>query len=182
MCLAFWPRLLGWLPLAPASLQEGPWLPRLAFACLALALPSALFLLASRWVAVPLRRQRVLYGLLPVLWALLLARHLPVGMAEAGRLLPVSASPWAPALAERLPAWSADPHVIGFCQSAVVLLGVLGALVLQRRLRQADRWRWLLGPLLVLCWRRGAAGWWRFPDGARRAQRLRQSRTRSALR
>ncbi|MEB3264597.1 MAG: 4Fe-4S binding protein [Synechococcus sp.] len=157
VCLAFWPRLLGWLPLAPASLQEGAWLPRLAFACLALALPSALFL-ATRWVAVPLRRQRVLYGLLPVLWALLLARHLPVGMAEAGLLLPVSAAPWAPALVQRLPAWSADPHVIGFCQSAVLLLGVLGALVLQRRLRQADRWRWLLGPLLVLAV--GAGGRW----------------------
>ena len=157
VCLPFWQKLLGWLPLAPASLQEGPWLPRLAFACLALALPSALFL-ASRWVAVPLRRQRVLYGLLPLLWALLLARHLPVGMAEAGLVLPVSVSPWAWAPAAALPAWSADPHVIAFCQSAVVLLGVVAALVLQRRLRQADRWRWLLGPLLVLAL--GAGGRW----------------------
>ena len=39
--------LLGWSALAPASLVEGPWLPRLAAAALALALPSALFLLAG---------------------------------------------------------------------------------------------------------------------------------------
>jgi hypothetical protein len=41
-------------------------------------------------------------------------------------------------------AWSADPHVIGFCQSLVLLVGVGGSvLLLLRLLRQA--WRpWLV--------------------------------------
>ncbi|QPN59685.1 4Fe-4S binding protein [Synechococcus sp. CBW1002] len=155
--LTYWSKLLGWLPLAPLSLQSGPLLPRLAFASLALALPAAAFL-ATRWLAVPLRRQRVLYGLLPLLWALLLARYLPLGMVEAGQLLPVSLTPLAPDLAATLPGWSADPHVITFCQSLVGVVGVVGSWVLQRRLRQADRWRWLLGPLLVLGL--GAGGRW----------------------
>ena len=63
--------------------------------------PAAAFL-ATRWLAVPLRRQRVLYGLLPLLWALLLARYLPLGMVEAGQLLPVSLTPLAPDLARAL--------------------------------------------------------------------------------
>ncbi|MEA5473230.1 4Fe-4S binding protein, partial [Synechococcus sp. CCY9201] len=84
--------------------------------------------------------------------------YLPLGMVEAGQLLPVSLTPLAPDLAATLPGWSADPHVITFCQSLVVLVGVVGSWVLQRRLRQADRWRWLLGPLLVLGL--GAGGRW----------------------
>ena len=47
-------------------------------------------------------------------------------------------------------AWSADPHVIGFCQSLVLLVGVGGSVLLLRRLlRQA--WRpWLLVSLVPL--------------------------------
>jgi len=45
-------------------------------------------------------------------------------MAEAGLVLPVSLSPWWPETAARLPAWSADHHVIGFCQTLVLLVGV----------------------------------------------------------
>ena len=41
ICLHHWQRLLGWLPLAPMSLHEGPLLPRLSFAALALAIPAA---------------------------------------------------------------------------------------------------------------------------------------------
>jgi polyferredoxin len=138
VCLKFWDRLLGGLPLAPPSLQAGPLLPRLAFACLALALPSALFLalrlLAPQRSAGQLRLG--LYGLLPLLWALLLARHLPVGMAEAGLVLPVSLAglgpgPW--------PGWSFDDHVIAFCQTLVVLAGVVGAWLLLRRLLLPSR-------------------------------------------
>lgn len=135
--LHHWQRLLGWLPLAPASLQEGPLLPRLAVGCLALALPSALFLL-SRPMLAARQRRLLLYALLPLLWALLLSRHLPLGMAEAGRLLPVSVAPLTPAAA-RLPAWSADSHVIAFCQSAAVLLGLAWTAVLLRRLWPAPR-------------------------------------------
>jgi len=133
VCLHHWQRLLGWLPLAPASLQVGPLLPRLAFATLALALPALLVQLLTPVLAAPRRRQ-LLYALLPLVWALLLARHLPLGLAEAGQVVPVTLAPLQLSWAAWLPGWSADPHVIAFCQSAVVLLGLGGSLVLVPRL------------------------------------------------
>ena len=142
VCLKFWDRLLGDLPLAPASLQHGAFLPRLAFACLALAMPSLLFL-ALRWSLSPrlLSQLRLgLYGLLPLLWALLLARHLPLGMAEAGLVLPVTAAGlWPDVWPGAWPGWSADPHVIAFCQSLVLLIGAAGSWLLLRRLLQPSR-------------------------------------------
>jgi polyferredoxin len=149
LCLHGWQRLLGWLPLAPASLVAGPLLPRLAFACLALAIPSGLFLLARPFFSAP-RLRRTLYGLLPLVWALLLARHLPIGMAEAGLVLPVSVASLAPPWAASLPRWSADPHVIGFCQSAAVLLGFSAAVVVLRRMLQSNRLAWLSSTALAL--------------------------------
>ncbi|WP_411876519.1 4Fe-4S binding protein [Vulcanococcus limneticus] len=157
ICLHHWSKLLGWLPLAPASLGAGPLLPRLAFATLALAIPSALFLLA-RLAFSSVRLRRTLYGLLPLIWALLLARHLPVGMAEAGSLLPVSFAPLAPGWAAALPAWRADPHVIAFCQSVAVLTGLVGAMVLLRRLLQSSRLAW--GGAALLAVLLAAAGRW----------------------
>ena len=130
ICLHHWHRLLGWLPLAPSSLHEGPLLARLSFAVLALALPAAIGLwLNHRW----------LYAGLPLLWALLLARHLPIGMAEAGTVLPHG---W--------PQWSADPHVIGFCQTLVVGIGWIGAAILSRRLLDLDRRAWVMGSMVLL--------------------------------
>ena len=130
ICLHHWQRLLGWLPLAPSSLHEGPLLARLSFAVLALALPAAIGLwLNHRW----------LYTGLPLLWALLLARHLPIGMAEAGTVLPHG---W--------PHWSADPHVIGFCQTLVVGIGWIGAAILSRRLLDLDRRAWVMGSMVLL--------------------------------
>jgi len=125
-----WQRLLGWLPLAPASLQAGPLLPRLAFGLLALALPAGGWMLLRRLPGLP---HALLYALLPLLWALLLARHLPLGMGEAGLLLPASFG--APAL----PHWQADPHVIAFCQSAAALVGVAGS---SRPASPMPRGRW----------------------------------------
>jgi polyferredoxin len=187
LCLQHWSRLLGWLPplvgrLGSAaaggagglsqsfgtdlvgefggsfSLASGPLLPRLAIGCLALALPSAAWLVlraaALRWRPGRSRPWLVLYALLPLLWALMLAHHLPLGMAEAGRVLPVSWSPlvgaegW-PALPP-LPAWSADGHVIGFCQSLAVAVGLAGSVVLLRRLLVPDRFGWLALALLAL--------------------------------
>ena len=130
ICLHHWQRLLGWLPLAPSSLHEGPMLARLSFAALALALPAAIGLWLNR---------RWLYAGLPLLWALLLARHLPIGMAEAGTVLPHG---W--------PHWSADPHVIGFCQTLVVGIGWIGAAILSRRLLDLDRRAWVLGSMMLL--------------------------------
>ena len=151
VCLHHWQRLLGALPLAPPSLVEGPLLPRLAIGCAALALPAVLFVgmaALSRWrqgqegnsARSPTARLRLaLYAGLPLLWALMLADHLPLGMEEAGRVLPVSLSPWRPDLAARLPSWSADPHVVAFCQSTVVWIGLGGTVVLIRRLLQPRR-------------------------------------------
>lgn len=161
VCLHHWQRLLGWSPLAPASLQMGPLLPRLAFASLALALPAGLWLLlrlgSSRMGRRPDHSWLVAYGLLPLIWALLLARHLPMGLMEAGRLLPVSAASL-PELARRLPAWRADSHVVAFCQSVVMTIGAAGSLVILRRLLQPERGRqlaWLLAVLALT-----AAGRW----------------------
>ncbi|MEB3261186.1 MAG: 4Fe-4S binding protein, partial [Cyanobacteriota bacterium] len=170
VCLHQWQRLLGALPLAPPSLVEGPLLPRLAWGTAALALPAALFLLIQalwRWCRAgeegagrggASRLRLGLYACLPLLWALMLADHLPLGMAEAGRLLPVSFAPWSGELASRLPAWSADSHVIAFCQTSVIALGLGGTVVLLRRLLPGPRWRGLA--LAGLALGLAAAGRW----------------------
>jgi len=174
LCLHHWQRLLGWLPatvtaltaasgraLAPVgsalgppaslfSLCEGPLLPRLAIGTLALALPAGLWLVGrsagARLLPGRGRPWLALYALVPLLWGVMLAHHLALGMAEAGMVLPVSAEPLLamaqggsiPAalvpLLDGLPGWSADPHVIGFCQSLAVAMGLAGSLVLVRRL------------------------------------------------
>ncbi len=66
---------------------------------------------------------------------------------------PCSGPPYWPSTstwAWRKRAWSADPHLIGFCQSLVLLVGVGGSVLLLRRLlRQA--WRpWLVVSLVPL--------------------------------
>ena len=157
LSLQHWDRLLGWLPLAPLSLSSGPLLPRLAFALLALALPSALWLLL-RQVGRGDRLWLVLYALLPLLWGLMLAQHLPLGMAEAGRLLPVSFSALVTGWSLESWQWSADGHVIAFCQSLVVAIGGLGSIVLLRRLLMLDlrSWLWVSGWAVLL----GLGGRW----------------------
>jgi hypothetical protein len=85
----------------------------------------------------PQRLRRILYALLPLLWGLLLARYLPLGMAEAGTVLQVSFAPLNGAFAAQMPSWQADGHVIGFCQSVAVVVGLAGALVLLRRMLRA---------------------------------------------
>jgi hypothetical protein len=155
-------------------LSEGPLLPRLAIACLALALPAGLWLVARKAAArlLPGRERTwlLLYALLPLLWGLMLAHHLALGMAEAGMVLPVSAAPllarsWlgegATSLAAflaGLPAWAADPHVIGFSQTLAVGTGLIGSVVLLRRLLLPDRLGWLVqaGCTLILA----SAGRW----------------------
>ncbi len=88
--------------------------------------------------------------MLPLIWALLLARHLPIGMAEAGNLLPVSLAPLQPPGFAALPSWQADRHVVAFCQSAAVLLGWCWSVVLLRRQLASRRVAWLSASLLAL--------------------------------
>ncbi|MBU6251472.1 MAG: 4Fe-4S binding protein [Cyanobacteria bacterium REEB417] len=167
ICVHHSEALLGWVPALLARLTTDggplPWggfpqefLPRLALSSLALALPAGLWLLVRgaglRLLPHHPRPWLLLYALLPLLWATLLADHLRLGMAEAGQLLPVSLSPLrqmegfgiAEALAAfTLPGWSADEHVIRFCQSLTVALGAGGSLVLGRRLLLPDLRGWL---------------------------------------
>jgi hypothetical protein len=125
VALHHWQGWLAWLPWAPESLQAGPLLPRFGVGLIALLLP----VLVAGWWPKPL-----LYGLLPLVWALILSRYLPLGMVEAGQLLPVSAFPWQGAAAALWPSWSADQHVVAFCQSAVIAVGLIWSLVILRRL------------------------------------------------
>ena len=172
--LHHWRPLLGGLPLAPGTLQEGPLLPRLAYAALALALPSIALLLLHLWRSLPRPRRagsgatarglfpwQLLYVLLPLLWALMLADHLPLGMAEAGRVLQVSAVGlgWD----GPVPGWSADPHVVAFCQTTVLLVGAAGCIVLLRRFLPAGRRGWRLGSLLATAL--AAGGRWLLATG-----------------
>jgi polyferredoxin len=162
LVLHHWQRLLGGLrPLLPqtfpSTLHTGPLLPRLALALFALALPAALFLLLRALLAqrhgpgpAASRLRLLLYALLPLLWALMLAHSLPLGMGEGGLLLPVSLAPLAPRLAAGLPAWSADPHVVAFCQSLATAVGVAGSAVLLRRLLQPTGMGWLALSALAL--------------------------------
>jgi hypothetical protein len=54
------------------------------------------------------------------------------------------------------PGWSADPHVVAFCQSVVTGVGVIGSVVLLRRLWASDGLRSLL--LAALAVALGLAG------------------------
>ena len=76
-----------------------------------------------------------------------LARHLPLGMREAGTVLPAG---W--------PQWQADIHVIGFCQTLVIAVGALGAIVLVRRLVEQEHMGRLRSSMVLLLL--SAAGRW----------------------
>ena len=57
---------------------------------------------------------------------------------------------WMTAILSGLPAWGADPHVIGFIQSFAVAIGLAGSVVLLRRLLVPDLSGWLGQALLTL--------------------------------
>jgi hypothetical protein len=78
-------------------------------------------------------------------------------MGEAGLVLPVSLAPLGVAV-EGLPAWSADPHVVAFCQTLALLVGVGGSVVLLRRLLQPARITWV-GLSLATLLLGGAVRW-----------------------
>ena len=128
------------------ALEDLPGTIQVALATAELALPALIAWPLQRWLK-PELWQRGLYSLLPLLLGLLLARHLPIGMTEAGLVLQVGMGPnWF--------GWSADPHVVEFCQSASVLAGLLGTLVLSRRMLYGESQRlWQLSSLAI------ALGW-----------------------
>jgi len=70
----------------------------------------------------------------------------------------VSVAPWLGGSAAQLPSWSADLHVIGFCQTLAVGLGLVGSVVVLRRLLLPDRLGWLLQAALTLVMA-GAGRW-----------------------
>ena len=148
ICLQNWHQLWGWWTQAPLTLAEGPLLPRLGIAVMTLAFPASIFAIA-RFLLKKERLQRTLYGLLPLLWAVMLAQYLPLGMSEGGAFLPVSFSPLDLSWQEALPVWRADSHVIGFCQSGAVGLGLLWSVVLLRRQLATHRSAWIVASAWV---------------------------------
>ena len=40
--------------------------------------------------------------------------------------------------------------MIGFCQTTVVVIGWVGAVILSRRLLDLDRWAWVMGSMVLL--------------------------------
>jgi len=145
-----------WLQLACSS---DALLPRLAFGC-ALALPSLLFLALRCWPPslqlTSLNASAALgpLWLVALLWALLLARHLPLGMRRREwccRVRPGSGC--GPGLLG--PAGAPIPRD-RFCQSLVLLIGAAGSLPAAaapaaRPAPAGGGWPWLVGP--------GPGGW-----------------------
>ena len=86
----------------------------------------------------------MLYGLLPLLWALLLASRLPIDRQETRSLLPVSFSALLLITTDHLPSWRSDPHVIGFCQSTVISGGEIASVITLRRLLSHRQNAWLM--------------------------------------
>jgi hypothetical protein len=71
-------------------------------------------------------------------------------MEEAGSLLPVSFSALPLVAPDQLPSWRADPHVIGFCQSAVISAGAIASVITLRRLLSHRRSAWLMACTLMV--------------------------------
>ena len=60
-------------------------------------------------------------------------------MLEGGTLLP-----------DGWPQWQADPHVIAFCQTLAVGVGLGTAVVMLRRLLDQSRRTWLVGSMVLV--------------------------------
>jgi transcriptional regulator with AAA-type ATPase domain/NAD-dependent dihydropyrimidine dehydrogenase PreA subunit len=98
-----------------------------------------------------------IYGLLPLVWLGNLAHYLPLGLLEAGRILPVGAATfgWSEA---SLPVAIAHPAVVSFLQGTVLILGaLLSVLLTQKIARQPLR---LLLPQHVSTLALTAGFWW----------------------
>ncbi|MDG2990219.1 sigma 54-interacting transcriptional regulator [Candidatus Synechococcus calcipolaris G9] len=98
----------------------------------------------------------LMYGFLPLVWAGNLAHYIPMGLGEAGRLLPVT---WATLgfHGEGLPILVAHPAVIAFLQGVTLILGLGLSMVLTHKIgRQSllKLWPYHTGAiaLMVGCW------------------------------
>lgn len=123
-------------------------------AVVALALPG---LLAWGWHQI--HRQglvpfvRLAYGYLPLVLGANLAYYLPLGLGEAGQLLPVTFATFG-LDGTSLPSWQAHPAVIGFLQTTTLVVSTLASLLLSQKIARSplrQMWHPWLG-ILALAW------------------------------
>lgn len=98
----------------------------------------------------------LMYGFLPLVWAGNLAHYIPLGLGEAGRILPVT---WATVglRGESLPILVAHPAVIAFLQGVTLLLGLGLTVILTHKIGRQSLLKLLpyhtgAIALMVGCW------------------------------
>lgn len=143
------PLLLAWLGLTEAHFGlQG------MIAVVALALPG---LLAWGWHQI--QRQgsvpfvRLAYGYLPLVLGANLAYYLPLGLGEAGQLLPVTFATFG-LDGSGLPSWQAHPAVIGFLQTTTLVASTLASLLLSQKIARSplrQMWHPWVG-IIALAW------------------------------
>jgi NAD-dependent dihydropyrimidine dehydrogenase PreA subunit len=77
------------------------------------------------------------YGYLPLVLAGTMAHYLSLGLAEAGRVIPVAFATFGLGTAN-LPVWVAHPAVIEFLQAVALIVGMLLSLVLTQKIARQD--------------------------------------------
>jgi NAD-dependent dihydropyrimidine dehydrogenase PreA subunit len=146
------PEGLERLGLSPSLLESFGWHTLVAVG--ALALPGAIALLADLMLrgvnrtAKPKPFIELAYGYLPLVLMASLAHYLLMGLSEAGQVLPVTLATWG-VTAVGVPAWSAHPAVIEFLQAVALMVGLLGSVLLTRKIARQS-FRYLLPQLLSL--------------------------------
>ncbi|NJL83216.1 MAG: 4Fe-4S binding protein, partial [Chloroflexaceae bacterium] len=129
------PDLVAWLPF---SVDLNNFWQHSAIAIAALALPTLVPLIAHGGLQLfsqfqrqlkPRRFVELAYGYLPLALAANLAHYLPLGLGEAGKILPVAAITFG-FTGVGLPTLVAHPAAIAFLQGSLLLLGILLAMVL----------------------------------------------------
>ncbi len=137
-----------------------------AIAIAVLSLPASVPCLAQgmmRWLA-NITQQRpprpfveLAYGYLPLVLFGTLAHYLQLGLAEAGRVLPVGAATFGLGGAA-LPVWVAHPAVIAFLQGVTLVAGAGLAIVLTQKIARVPC-RWML-PQHISILGLTASLWW----------------------
>ncbi|XFA72387.1 sigma 54-interacting transcriptional regulator [Thermosynechococcaceae cyanobacterium Okahandja] len=125
------PHILAWWgqPAASFGVQAG-------VAMLLLAVPGALawgLHQAQRLWGQPQPFVRLAYGYLPLVLGANLAYYLPLGLGEAGQLVPVTLATFGLSTGMSVQ-WSAHPAVIAFLQTAALGVSVVASLVLSQKI------------------------------------------------